>query len=110
MNPCAHKGAKLVSAPNGNTGKFFRCPYHGWAYKHGRSDPLYSAQERLRRPAHDGMRGGQSPGASPPSKSTLGSPSYGYPNEAPLCLVSVISLVPHLFIGSVALNCALRIR
>jgi len=32
-NRCAHKGAKLVSAPNGNTGKFFRCPYHAWTYK-----------------------------------------------------------------------------
>ncbi|WP_321942843.1 aromatic ring-hydroxylating dioxygenase subunit alpha [Paraburkholderia tropica] len=33
MNRCAHKGAKLVSAPSGNTGKFFRCPYHAWTYK-----------------------------------------------------------------------------
>lgn len=32
-NRCAHKGAKLVSAPSGNTGKFFRCPYHAWTYK-----------------------------------------------------------------------------
>ncbi|CAB3781595.1 3-phenylpropionate/cinnamic acid dioxygenase subunit alpha [Paraburkholderia caffeinitolerans] len=32
-NRCAHKGAKLVSAPTGNTGKFFRCPYHAWTYK-----------------------------------------------------------------------------
>jgi len=33
MNRCAHKGSRLVSAPCGNTGKFFRCPYHAWAYK-----------------------------------------------------------------------------
>ncbi|MEZ5739477.1 MAG: aromatic ring-hydroxylating dioxygenase subunit alpha [Burkholderiaceae bacterium] len=33
MNRCAHKGAKLVSAPQGNCGRFFRCPYHGWSYK-----------------------------------------------------------------------------
>lgn len=33
MNRCAHKGARLVSAPSGNTGKFFRCPYHAWTYK-----------------------------------------------------------------------------
>ncbi|QGZ61013.1 aromatic ring-hydroxylating dioxygenase subunit alpha [Paraburkholderia acidisoli] len=33
MNRCAHKGAKLVSAPAGNTGKFFRCPYHAWTYR-----------------------------------------------------------------------------
>lgn len=32
LNRCAHKGAKLVSAPSGNTGKFFRCPYHAWSY------------------------------------------------------------------------------
>ena len=33
MNRCAHKGARVVSAASGNTGRFFRCPYHGWAYK-----------------------------------------------------------------------------
>ncbi|WP_322104999.1 aromatic ring-hydroxylating dioxygenase subunit alpha [Paraburkholderia sp. J41] len=33
MNRCAHKGAKLVGAPSGNTGKFFRCPYHAWTYR-----------------------------------------------------------------------------
>jgi benzoate/toluate 1,2-dioxygenase alpha subunit len=33
MNRCAHKGAKLVSDSCGNTGKFFRCPYHAWTYK-----------------------------------------------------------------------------
>ncbi len=33
MNRCAHKGSRLVSAPCGNTGKFFRCPYHAWAFK-----------------------------------------------------------------------------
>jgi len=32
MNRCAHKGSRLVSAPCGNTGKFFRCPYHAWAF------------------------------------------------------------------------------
>ena len=32
MNRCAHKGSRLVSAPAGNTGKFFRCPYHAWAF------------------------------------------------------------------------------
>jgi phenylpropionate dioxygenase-like ring-hydroxylating dioxygenase large terminal subunit len=31
-NRCAHKGAKLVSAPRGNVGRFLRCPYHAWAY------------------------------------------------------------------------------
>ncbi len=33
MNRCAHKGARVVSAPAGHTGRFFRCPYHAWAYK-----------------------------------------------------------------------------
>lgn len=32
MNRCAHKGARLVTQASGSTGKFFRCPYHGWAY------------------------------------------------------------------------------
>jgi phenylpropionate dioxygenase-like ring-hydroxylating dioxygenase large terminal subunit len=32
MNRCAHKGAKLVSGHAGQAGKFFRCPYHAWAY------------------------------------------------------------------------------
>lgn len=31
-NRCAHKGTKLVAKPTGNTGAFFRCPYHAWAY------------------------------------------------------------------------------
>jgi phenylpropionate dioxygenase-like ring-hydroxylating dioxygenase large terminal subunit len=33
MNRCAHKGSRLISAPCGNTGKFFRCPYHAWTFK-----------------------------------------------------------------------------
>jgi phenylpropionate dioxygenase-like ring-hydroxylating dioxygenase large terminal subunit len=32
-NRCAHKGTKIVSDRTGNTGKFFRCPYHAWTYK-----------------------------------------------------------------------------
>ncbi|PSJ20201.1 oxidoreductase, partial [Halomonas sp. ND22Bw] len=32
-NRCAHKGTQLVSDPCGNTGKFFRCPYHAWTFK-----------------------------------------------------------------------------
>jgi phenylpropionate dioxygenase-like ring-hydroxylating dioxygenase large terminal subunit len=32
-NRCAHKGTKLVIDRTGNTGKFFRCPYHAWTYK-----------------------------------------------------------------------------
>ncbi len=33
MNRCAHKGSTLVSQGCGNTGKFFRCPYHAWTFK-----------------------------------------------------------------------------
>jgi phenylpropionate dioxygenase-like ring-hydroxylating dioxygenase large terminal subunit len=32
-NRCAHKGTPLVSARSGNTGRFFRCPYHAWTYR-----------------------------------------------------------------------------
>lgn len=48
MNRCAHKGARLVSAPSGNTGRFFRCPYHAWAYDTDgalRAIPLRKAYE-----------------------------------------------------------------
>ncbi len=51
MNRCAHKGSKLVSAPAGNTGRFFRCPYHGWAYNTDgsiRAIPLKSGYEGTR--------------------------------------------------------------
>ena len=34
MNRCAHKGARLVSAPHGHcAGGVLRCPYHGWTYR-----------------------------------------------------------------------------
>ena len=32
-NRCPHKGVQLVNEPSGNTGKFFRCPYHAWSFK-----------------------------------------------------------------------------
>jgi len=32
-NRCAHKGTPLVSDGAGNTGRFFRCPYHAWTYR-----------------------------------------------------------------------------
>jgi phenylpropionate dioxygenase-like ring-hydroxylating dioxygenase large terminal subunit len=51
MNRCAHKGAKLVSASSGNTGKFFRCPYHAWAYNTDgsiRAIPLKSGYDGTR--------------------------------------------------------------
>src|SRR5688572_30718249 len=33
FNRCAHKGTQVVSDACGNTGKFFRCPYHAWTYR-----------------------------------------------------------------------------
>ena len=33
LNRCAHKGAKVVSAPQGNVRSVLRCPYHGWTYE-----------------------------------------------------------------------------
>ncbi|MGH7073818.1 MAG: aromatic ring-hydroxylating dioxygenase subunit alpha [Stellaceae bacterium] len=32
-NRCAHKGTQIVTDITGNTGKFFRCPYHAWCYR-----------------------------------------------------------------------------
>ena len=32
-NRCPHKGTKIVIDREGNTGKFFRCPYHAWSFK-----------------------------------------------------------------------------
>ncbi len=34
LNRCAHKGAKLVTAREGNSRSVLRCPYHGWTYEH----------------------------------------------------------------------------
>jgi phenylpropionate dioxygenase-like ring-hydroxylating dioxygenase large terminal subunit len=51
MNRCAHKGTKVVSDTAGNTGKFFRCPYHGWAYNTDgsiRAIPLRSGYDNTR--------------------------------------------------------------
>ncbi|MGJ8544194.1 MAG: aromatic ring-hydroxylating dioxygenase subunit alpha [Sulfitobacter sp.] len=33
LNRCPHKGTKIVIDRTGNTGKFFRCPYHAWSFK-----------------------------------------------------------------------------
>jgi len=45
MNRCAHKGSRLVSAPRGNTGKLFRCPYHAWTYRTDGSLLAYPLKE-----------------------------------------------------------------
>jgi benzoate/toluate 1,2-dioxygenase subunit alpha len=51
LNRCAHKGSRLATDPCGNTGKFFRCPYHAWTYKTDGSllsIPLKSGYESTR--------------------------------------------------------------
>lgn len=50
-NRCAHKGAKVVSDASGNTGAFFRCPYHAWAY-----DTDGTVRAIPRRQGYDGTR------------------------------------------------------
>jgi benzoate/toluate 1,2-dioxygenase subunit alpha len=32
-NRCPHKGTRITTETYGNTGKFFRCPYHAWSFK-----------------------------------------------------------------------------
>jgi phenylpropionate dioxygenase-like ring-hydroxylating dioxygenase large terminal subunit len=32
-NRCPHKGAALVVTPDGNAGRFLRCPFHGWNFR-----------------------------------------------------------------------------
>ncbi|MBU4610909.1 Rieske 2Fe-2S domain-containing protein [Achromobacter sp. GG226] len=32
-NRCPHKGVQVAGEACGNTGKFFRCPYHAWTFK-----------------------------------------------------------------------------
>jgi phenylpropionate dioxygenase-like ring-hydroxylating dioxygenase large terminal subunit len=32
-NRCPHKGVEVAPQGYGNTGKFFRCPYHAWTFK-----------------------------------------------------------------------------
>ena len=63
MNRCAHKGSRVVSAPAGNTGRFFRCPYHAWAYNTDgslRAIPLKSGYDGTRLPECEAAQG---PGA-----------------------------------------------
>jgi benzoate/toluate 1,2-dioxygenase subunit alpha len=60
MNRCAHKGARLVSEASGNTGRFFRCPYHAWAYNLDgsiRAIPLKSGYDGTRLSECEASRG-----------------------------------------------------
>ena len=59
-NRCAHKGSQLVSDEYGNTGKFFRCPYHAWSYKLDGAPlglPLKAGYEGTGLAASDSSRG-----------------------------------------------------
>ncbi|QBR00744.1 oxidoreductase [Paraburkholderia pallida] len=60
LNRCAHKGAMLVSAPSGNVGKFFKCPYHAWTYRTDGKPlavPLRAGYEGTRLAACENSRG-----------------------------------------------------
>ncbi len=39
-NRCPHRGVKIAGETCGNTGRFFRCPYHAWSF---RTDGLIAA-------------------------------------------------------------------
>lgn len=32
-NRCPHKGTRITTETCGNTGRFFRCPYHAWSFR-----------------------------------------------------------------------------
>lgn len=60
LNRCAHKGAKLVGARQGNCGKFFSCPYHGWTYHLDgrlRSQPVAGGYAKTEFSKTEGARG-----------------------------------------------------
>ena len=64
-NRCAHKGTPLVSDGHGNTGRFFRCPYHAWTYRLDgslRAVPLASGYDGTAMRECETGRGMQSPG------------------------------------------------
>jgi phenylpropionate dioxygenase-like ring-hydroxylating dioxygenase large terminal subunit len=63
-NRCAHKGTPLVSEKSGNTGRFFRCPYHAWTYRLDgtlRAVPLAGGYEGTGHAASEAARGMQAP-------------------------------------------------
>ena len=63
-NRCAHKGTPLVTEKSGNTGRFFRCPYHAWTYRLDgtlRAVPLAAGYEGTGHAASEAARGMQAP-------------------------------------------------
>ena len=63
-NRCPHKGVRVTGETCGNTGKFFRCPYHAWSFSTDGSLLARAAEEGLRehrlrgRPRRAGPRAG----------------------------------------------------
>ena len=47
-NRCPHKGTRITIETCGNTGKFFRCPYHAWCFKTDGSLLAIPLQQGLR--------------------------------------------------------------
>jgi phenylpropionate dioxygenase-like ring-hydroxylating dioxygenase large terminal subunit len=63
-NRCAHKGTPLVSDRSGNTGRFFRCPYHAWTYRLDgmlRAVPLAGGYDGTGHSTSEAARGMQAP-------------------------------------------------
>lgn len=66
LNRCPHKGTRIAIDRTGNTGKFFRCPYHAWSF---RTDgcllaiPLRKGYQNTRFETEAASRGMQAVGA-----------------------------------------------
>ncbi len=65
-NRCSHKGTQVVTDMYGNTGRFFRCPYHAWTFKTDGSllgVPLRKGYENTGFESTEAMKGMQPVGA-----------------------------------------------
>ncbi len=89
-NRCGHKGAKLVESRQGNVRGAFRCPYHGWSFRHDgsllkvpneggydgtgfdSSDPCYSMQSVAQAESYRGFVFATLSAAAPDLKTWLG--------------------------------------
>ena len=72
-NRCPHKGTRITGETCGNTGKFFRCPYHAWSFRTDGSLLARAAEEGLREHRLRGQprRAGPDAGAPRPQLSRL---------------------------------------
>lgn len=55
-NRCPHKGTMVAGDACGNTGKFFRCPYHAWTFKTDGSLLSIPLKRAMRTPAWSSAR------------------------------------------------------